>query len=275
VPPGKAFFLDLRTGEKRALADSLAGGHNYVASPDGTRLAYSSGQGGGCEAPGMTVANIDGTNARTLEPPKGLIMCAPRWSPDGTKLVYQVRDGASGSDVGNLFIEDLSSGRRTQLTNLKLTKAWWWFRSPSFSPDGRNVIYHLPRSSAQTTKWDVWSVPVTGGEPTLVIRNATFPMYFPDGKEVAFLSPFASDFAGQSLSIAGAQGSRRTLAEPTGAGASIWWPTMSPDGARIAYQDGGSIYVVDVSTGHSSKVADGSTAEWLDNNTLIVAVGID
>src|SRR2546426_7624060 len=55
VAPGKAFFLDLRTGEKRALAENLSGGYSYVASPDGTRLAYSTSQGGGCSAPGMTV----------------------------------------------------------------------------------------------------------------------------------------------------------------------------------------------------------------------------
>jgi hypothetical protein len=44
---------------------------------------------------------------------------------------------------------------------------------------------------------------------------------------------------------------------------------------RIAYQDGGSIYVVEVSPGEFSqptqKVADGDTAEWLDGVTLIVA----
>jgi hypothetical protein len=46
---------------------------------------------------------------------------------------------------------------------------------------------------------------------------------------------------------------------------------MSPDGSRIAYQDGGSIYVLDVGTRQSSKVAEGNTAEWLDEDTLIVA----
>jgi hypothetical protein len=45
---------------------------------------------------------------------------------------------------------------------------------------------------------------------------------------------------------------------------------MSPDGSRIAYQDGGSIYVVDVSTGEATKVADGEIAEWLDDDRLIV-----
>jgi hypothetical protein len=74
--------------------------------------------------------------------------------------------------------------------------------------------------------------------------------------------------SGRSISIADAHGARRTLVK---AKASIWSPTTSPDGTRIAYQDGHSIYVIEVSTGESSKVAEGETAEWLDSNTLIVS----
>jgi Tol biopolymer transport system component len=278
------FFLDLRTGEKTALAKSLAGGYSYAASPDGTRIAFSSSDGGGCvAADGITVANIDGTVVRTLKSLAGLSYCAPRWSPDGTKIVYQERDGAVDDSIGNLFVQEVSSGRRTQVTDLKLSRAWWWFLSPSFSRDGRNVIFHLPRSSSETTKWDVWSAPVNEfvadsgeppccagpGKPTLVLREAQFPVYFPDGKRIAFVQPDLSSLGGPSLqTIADASTPRRTLEE---AKSSIWWPTMSPDGSRIAYQDGGSIYVLDVGTRQSSKVAEGNTAEWLDEDTLIVA----
>ncbi|HEX9122975.1 MAG TPA: hypothetical protein VF984_06390 [Actinomycetota bacterium] len=265
------FFLDLRSGAQIPLAGNLAGGLNYAASPDGTRLAYESNRSGGCSGSDvMTVANTDGTDARTLESPKGLTICAARWSPDGTKLVYQERDGTSPDDVGSLFVHDLSSGDRTQLTDLPLSRAGWWFIPASFTPDGRSVIFHLAQDSSQNTKFDVWSVPATGGEPTMVLRNAAFPIPFPDGKRIAFLSPMNPDLTGRSIQIADATGSRRTLVEANG---SIWWPTMSPDGSRIAYQDGGSIYVVDVSTGEASVVAEGGTAEWFDDETLIVAPG--
>ena len=265
-------LLDLATGERTPLAENLAGGRNYVASPDATRLVYGTCCSG---ADVTTVANIDGSEARTLDAPQGLNYYGARWSPDGTKLVYQQRNGGGDNaltgDVGNLFVEDLSSGDRTQLTDLKLKRAWWWFLSPSFSSDGRKVIFHLPRSKSHTTKWDVWSVPVTGGKPKLVLRNAAFPMLrleSPEGEELAFVSPMSNDFAGHSLMSGPRDGHFRTT--QVQANRSIEFPTRSPDGHRIAYQDVGSIYVFDFLTHESSKVADGSNPEWLDDVTLIV-----
>jgi Tol biopolymer transport system component len=166
------------------------------------------------------------------------------------------------------------SGRRTQVTDLELTRAYWWFLWPRFSDDGQRVIFHLPRRADPATKLDVWSVPVNGGKPELVLRDASFPVPFPDGKTIAFV-PGAQGFSGQSIAIADLDASRRrTLVEATDA---IWWPAISPDGTRIAYVDGttawdsfGSVHVVEVSTGASTKVADGRTAEWLDDDTLIV-----
>jgi Tol biopolymer transport system component len=95
-------------------------------------------------------------------------------------------------------------------------------------------------------------------------------MVLPDGEGIAFVKPSGFDLSGDRISIADAEGSRRTLVE---ANVAIEVPTMSPDGSGIAYSDGGSIYVVDVATGESSKVADGDyfNAAWLDNDTLIVA----
>jgi dipeptidyl aminopeptidase/acylaminoacyl peptidase len=269
-------------GERRPLAESLAGGFAYVASPDGTRVVYGTGQDGGCSGEEVvTVANIDGTDVDMLQSPEGLNICGARWSPDGTKLVYQERNGADPDSVGNLFVQDVDTGRRTQITDLELTEAWWWFLSPSFSPDGRNVVFHMPRDSSETTTWDVWSVPATGGESTLELRNASFPMLSPlqgpEGLGIQFVSPMADDFAGHSIMTARPIPSsdiRSTLVE---ANDSIWWPTLSPGGRWMAYQDGGSIYVVDVANldggpvGEFSKVAEGETAEWLDNDTLIVA----
>ena len=283
VAPGGVsgpFFLDLRTGDKTPLPKAIvpegvgAGVEvSYSVSPDGTRIAYNTCHiARGCSrADEMAVADIDGSDARSVRVPEGLNGYAPHWSPDGTKIVYQLRNGASdGLDLGNLFVQDLSSGQTTQLTDLELSTAGWWFMSPRFSPDGRNVIFHLARDSSSTTKFDVWSVPVTGGEPTLMLRNALFPMVLPDGEDLAFVNPSGFDLSGDRISITEPKPGLRTLVK---ANVAIAFPTISPDGSGIAYQDGGSIYVVDVSTGESSKVSDGDyfNAAWLDNDTLIVA----
>jgi dipeptidyl aminopeptidase/acylaminoacyl peptidase len=178
-----AFLLDLESGEQAALPANLARGSYYAASPDGTTLAFGTCCSG---ADVLTVANIDGTDARTLESPERLNYYGAQWSPDGTKIVYQERDGgdddALTGDVGHSIMA-----------------------APPLSPPGASDLH-------------------------------------------------------------------QTLVE---AKDSIWWPTMSPDGGKIAYQDGGSIYVVDFARDpglapESSKVADGELAEWLDDDTLIV-----
>jgi Tol biopolymer transport system component len=296
VAPGSSsgpFLLDLRTGKRTPLPANLAGGVSYVPSPDGTRLLILTCHGQPCsnnKEDVTTVANIDGTDARMLRSPEGLNYYGARWSPDGTKIVYQERK-ADTNDVGNLFVEDLSTGRRTQLTHLKLSRpavlteepsgGWWWFLSPSFSPDGRNVFFHMPRSSSQTTNWDVWSVPVTGGEPTLVLRNAAFPVLNPsggpEGVAIAFVETMPNSFAGRNIMTGRPIPDSDIRRERVGAKISIWWPTFSPDGSKIAYQDGGSIYVVNVGPWDlPSKVVDwrspgAQSAEWLDDDTLIVA----
>jgi Tol biopolymer transport system component len=248
-----AFLLDLATAETTPLPESLAEGATYVASPDGGRLAYTRQPyvpGGSLE-----IANLDGTDVRTIEPSEGrTISDGARWSPDGTMLVYQENDGVD--TLGNLFVHDLASGERTRLTDLPRRYRYWFWISASFSLDGRSVIFHLPRSGSVITNWDAWSVPVSGGEPTLVLRNATFPLYLPDGERIAFVVPAPDNF-GDRIAIVSADGSgsRRTLVD---AGGQIWWPTISPDGTRIAYAVDGSIHVVDVSTGETSEVAGGS-----------------
>jgi Tol biopolymer transport system component len=263
--------LDLDTGEATLLPESLANGYSYVASPDGERVAYTN-RSSECDAGGMTIASLDGSDVRAIEPPEGFAYCAPRWSPDGSMLVFQ-RRAALGTDVGNLFLYDVATGEVTQITSLGLDDASWWFLSPIWSPEGDRIFYHLPRSAGATTTWDIWSVPATGGDPRRELRNAQFPMPNPappgDPFAIQFLLPLARELGGQNI-MSGHPccANRQTLVE---ANKSIWWPTMSPTGQRIAYQDGGTIYVLEIMTGESRAVGEGNAAEWLDSDTLIVA----
>lgn len=280
--PTGAFFLDLRTGEQTPLPSTSGekvddgapfdGGHYYAVSADGSMVYWEDTC---CTASDVAaVASSDGSQGRRLDPPGPINYYAGGWSPDGTKIVYQRRDprgpleGVGARFFGDLVVEDMDSGRKTTVDlGLGPAVVGYWYLAPTFSSDGRNLIFQLPRESSSGPKWDLWSVPVGGGERTLLVRNAAQAATSYDGPSYAFVRPVRDDFDGSSLVIATPDGSRTLVEAIVG----IFEPKMSPDGSKIAYQDGGSIYVVDISTGESQEVAVGRMAAWLDDDTLIVA----
>jgi Tol biopolymer transport system component len=259
-----ASLVELPTGTATSLPETIRGGRLYSASPDGTMFVY----GWCCSSPNpVFVANADGTGVRPLTP-QGVDGFGARWSPDGSTVVYQRRDGAT-LELGNLVVVDVSSGETTQITNLEPASHGWWFMAPSFSPDGQTIIFHMPRGrQGADTRWDVWSVPVAGGDPTLAVHDAGMGVYSPDGASVAYLDAPRGVWTSSRLMVAGADGSDpRVLVQ----GDKIDFPQWSPDGTRIGYADVGGIYVVDVATGETSLVAEGGDApDWFDEDTLVI-----
>lgn len=256
--------VDLQSGGATPLPESILGGHLYFTSPDRTMFVYSE-----CcfSSNRVFVANVDGTGVRQITP-DGIDGFGARWSPDGSMLVYQQRDGAT-EEIGNLFVVDVATGEATQITDLDPEHYGWWFLSPSFSPDGQTIIFHMPRGPNDdvSTRWDLWSVPVAGGEPTLVVRDASMGVYAPGGGALAYLHSPRGYWASSRLMVADVDGGDpRVLVQ----GDEIDFPRWSPDGTRIAYTDTDGIHVVDVSTGASSLVAEGKTSDWFGDDALVV-----
>jgi Tol biopolymer transport system component len=268
ISPANEAMVDINTGEITPLPTNIAQqGDNFAVSPDHTTVAFNHC----CNVSGpVYTANIDGTQVRVASA-AGLSAFTAQWSPDGSMLVYQQRHDST-YQLGNLFVQDIGTGQRTQITHFDQTQSWgWWFLYPSFASDGRSVLFQLPRGhlpNNDNRTWDLWSVPITGGKQTLVQRNAGWGGYSPDGKWLAYLSPVnGHDFAGRGLWIKSVQGGTpRALVR----GGQLVWLRWSPDGTRISYSNAGSIYVVTVATGSVTKVAKGGHAEWFDDHTLIV-----
>ena len=83
--------VDLETGQVTALPAAMnsALARYYAVSPDGTKVAFSAC----CGSPNpLYLANINGTNRHQISP-SGADAFGAQWSPDGTKIVYQQRDG--------------------------------------------------------------------------------------------------------------------------------------------------------------------------------------
>jgi Tol biopolymer transport system component len=271
-------FLDLRTGAVTDLAKGIPTlGKAYAVSPDRKKVATNP-----CctDTAPVWVANMDGTGVGEITPP-GIDGFGPRWSPDGSKLVYQERDAAT-EKLGNLVVVTLgaaccddsggwvvTAGDKTQVTDLPPKSYGLWYLTPSFTPDGQAILFHLPRGQASDPEgWDLWSVPVTGGKATLVVRDASMGAYSPDGRSLAYVDPSPGDWSSNVLLIADENGGNpRVLVH----GSAIAFPKWSPDGTRIAYVDGNGVYVVVVATGETSRVARGDFPEWFDNDTLIIS----
>jgi dipeptidyl aminopeptidase/acylaminoacyl peptidase len=259
--PSVPFFVDLQAGNMTPLPDTVRSGRLYFASPDRTMLVYS----WCCSSPNpVFVANVDGTGVRQITP-DGTDGFAAQWSPDGSMLVYQQRDGLS-QQIGNLVVVDVATGETTQVTDLDPAKYGLWMLSPSFSPDGESILFHLPRGPIDDTRWDLWSVPVGGGDPMLEVRDASMGDWAPAGGTLAYVDSPRGDWSSSRLMVRDSEGGAKVLVE----GNEIAFARWSPDGTRIAYSDSGVIHIVDVSTGEVTQVAEGGTSDWFGDDGLIV-----
>ncbi len=205
VPGESGTMVDLVTQRVTPLPASISSmaAAYYAWSPDYTKIAFSSC----CTADDpLYVANVDGTGIRSLTP-TGQSAYGAQWSPDGSELLYQRRNGDSLS-LGGLFIVDVATGQQARLTNFDQSKEWdWWFTFPSFRPDGRSILYQLPTIKRGNLTWDLWTVPVTGGRPTLATHNGGWGG-LAYGKasarhDYAYLAPMnATDLSGEGLWVA-------------------------------------------------------------------------
>jgi Tol biopolymer transport system component len=264
-PP--AYILDLDTGAETLLPEAISGSlgepppdphGRYAASPDGSTLAYVAEVDGGRFQ--VFVADLDGTGIRQVtNDPVGA--ASPAWSPDGAKIAYSgyTRPGARG-----LFVLDVATGEATKVIDV----ATEW-PEPTFTPDGSSLLY--------SSEGDVLTVPVSGGGSTLLFGHGRGGMGYagvasmsPDGSLVTMLGNEPGG-PGALRFVANVDGTDlRTIEGP--AGSSNPAGTWSPDGTRIVCQAWSErrILVVDVATGNVTKVAEGDSAIWLDDHTLLV-----
>jgi eukaryotic-like serine/threonine-protein kinase len=87
---------------------------------------------------------------------------SPALSPDGRMLTF-IRGPATFTTNGQIYVKLLPNGEPVQLTHDDLFKM-----SPMFSPDGSSIAY-----TALASTWDTWIVPVLGGEPRMMLPNAS------------------------------------------------------------------------------------------------------
>lgn len=157
-------------------APAQAGGPDV--SPDGKRVLYVSSVAGPFQ---VWVMRADGTGQRRVVRDPQHDAFVPRWSPDGTHLLFTRCISPFG------FSECTIATARLDGSGLRdLTSRHWLDFSAAYSPDGTKIAFSGDRGGYSSA---VYRMPAAGGRLhrlTPVAQEAFWPDYRLDGRQILF-----------------------------------------------------------------------------------------
>jgi len=144
----------------------------------------------------------------------------PELSPDGRMLTF-IRGRGTFLNAGEVYVKLLPSGEPVQLTHDGVTKL-----SPVFTPDGTRIAY------STVGPWNVWEVPVMGGEPQVLLSNASSLTWIDGGKRLLF-SEIKSGLHMGIVETDEGRGQSRDVYLPPGERSMAHHSYLSPDGKWV------------------------------------------
>lgn len=199
-------------------------------SPDGTQIVFCYGQGpsGGNATTEVYVMNVDGTNMVPLTN-DGLYDCAPRWSPDGSHIIFVRTDPVSFMTVVTTMLPDGS--QMTPLTS----RFWLAFRS-GYSPDMSRIFYESMQGGFVSMLWGMNADGSNQTRLTPASLRAGDIAVSPDGKHLAFNSSQNSPgFPSPRIFTVNVDGTHIRQLTHGGRQVHDFLPNYSPDGTKIVF----------------------------------------
>lgn len=153
----------------------LLGGPSW--SPDGTTLAFHGSGNATTEAPRLVLANVDGSQTRTLFDPAGEVY-PPSWSPNANKLVVSVNTATGATPNMQLYIVNASTGVASALVPSSFTE-----QNPSWQPTSAPSPTPSPTVSSSVSASA--SISASASASPSASPTSTPPPPPPDGIHVA------------------------------------------------------------------------------------------
>ncbi len=236
--------------------------------------------------PEIYVMDTDGGNQRRLTNNRHDDW-SPSWSPDGKRIaLVSDRDGhpdvIPGWFTSEIYVMDNDGGNQQKLTNNPSDD-----RDPSWSPDGKQIVFQSDRDNDRDHNIEIYVMDADGSNQQNLTNNPTAdynPSWSPDGKRIAFSSVREGHFRNnfgltEEIYVMDADGgNQRKL---TNNRHHDWYPSWSPDSKRIAFmseRDGNyEIYVMDDDGGNQKNLTnhpeDDEAPAWFNSPFSVSPTG--
>jgi Tol biopolymer transport system component len=211
-----AIWLVDSTGARVRLSPPNTWDQDPAWSPDGSRIAFRSGQDN--DRSDIYIMNANGGNRVRLTTDESG-NSRPAWSHDGARIAFaSKRDGNS-----EIYVMNADGTHQSRLTFREDS----YDTKPAWSPDGSRIAF-----ANDGARGGILVITADGAETVQLMSNYadTAPAWSPDGSRIAF----SSDSGGTSqIFVMNADGSGRALYSLYGDRAMD--PSWSADGTRIAF----------------------------------------
>jgi Tol biopolymer transport system component len=203
-PNGDLAIRDFSTGEVRLLTDDASWISQWVEdaaiSPDGEHIAYVWYQDSGEHPYELRVVGWDGGSPRVLFRGESFDWYGTAgWSPDGDQILIS---GLGVDETYRVALVSVADGSPETLK--EMGSSWRWPVEVSFSPDGRYVVYDLPKDRYSEER-DIFVLTVHGGEEARLIQHPANDFvlgWAPDGEHVLFASDRTGTLGAWMLPVA-------------------------------------------------------------------------
>ncbi|MBI2503122.1 MAG: PD40 domain-containing protein [Candidatus Latescibacteria bacterium] len=191
---GSICVMDLDGENKVALAQAkfdLGGGDGVwplfpiAWSPDGTRLAYQSGN----NIYAVGVAGGVPVNLTNIGPKEAAEVRHPAWSPDGTHIAFtSIKLTAMGKLLTDIYVMNADGSNPVDLMEQQPEAANSIDQFPAWSPDGHQIAFRSNRAGGKI--FNIFAMNADGTDPVQLTHETTNDCgsvaWSPDGRRIAF-----------------------------------------------------------------------------------------